>query len=108
MPDGYKHFSKTKPMRLEHFAPVCEWWSNRSEILIDDKPKAQKFTFAQIANELGYNLDQCGFPHEEQEILDPIDLIQRYQEERASINANIDKILDKIMMLITAQNGDVK
>ena len=25
MPDGYKHFSKTKPMLLEHFADCVEW-----------------------------------------------------------------------------------
>src|SRR5574344_940191 len=29
MPDDYKHFSKTKPMKIEHFAPLKEWW--RSE-----------------------------------------------------------------------------
>lgn len=27
MPEGYKHFSKTKPMKIEHFAPVVEWWN---------------------------------------------------------------------------------
>ncbi|MEI3102096.1 MAG: N-6 DNA methylase [Oscillospiraceae bacterium] len=26
MPEGYKHFSKTKPMKLEHFQPVLDWW----------------------------------------------------------------------------------
>ena len=31
MPEGYKHFSKTKPMKLEHFEPVMEWWDNRTE-----------------------------------------------------------------------------
>ena len=25
MPEGYKHFSKNKPMKLEHFEPVIEW-----------------------------------------------------------------------------------
>ena len=30
MPEGYKHFSKTKPMKLEHFAPVIDWWNNRT------------------------------------------------------------------------------
>ena len=32
MPEGYKHFSKTKPMKLEHFQPVLEWWNDRQEI----------------------------------------------------------------------------
>ena len=50
----------------------------------------------QLTKELGYNLDQCGYPHEEEEILDPLDLIQRYQEERASLNAEIDRVLAEI------------
>ena len=50
----------------------------------------------QLADEFGYNLDQCGYPHEEEEILDPLDLIQRYPEERASLNAEIDRVLSEI------------
>ena len=96
MPEGYKHFSKTKPMKIEHFAPVKEWWNNRQEITEDGFDKAKQFTAQQLAEELGYNLDQCGFPHEEEEILAPMDLIQRYQEERASLNAEIDRVLAEI------------
>ena len=96
MPEGYKHFSKTKPMRLEHFAPVAEWWENRRELSVDGFDKARKFTARQLAEELGYNLDQCGYPHIEEEILAPMDLIQRYQEERSSLNAEIDRVLAEI------------
>lgn len=95
MPEGLKHFSKTKPMRLEHFNPVIEWWKNRKEIIVDDNPKAKKFTAEELKN-LGYNFDQCGFPHKEEEILDPLDLMKLYQEERASLNAEIDRILAEI------------
>ena len=59
--------------------------------------KAKKFTAAELAEELGYNLDQCGYPHVEEEILAPMDLIQRYQEERSSLNAEIDRVLSEIM-----------
>jgi len=55
-----------------------------------------KFTAKQLAEELGYNLDQCGYPHVEEEILAPMDLIQRYQEERSSLNAEIDRVLAEI------------
>ena len=54
----------------------------------------------QLSGELGYNLDQCGFPHEEEEILDPMDLILRYQEERASLNAEIDRVLAEITAIL--------
>jgi len=101
MPEGYKHFSKTKPMKLEHFAPVVEWWNDRREIKDEDEKannswKSKCYTYDQLTGELGYNLDQCGYPHEEEEILDPMDLIQRYQEERSSLNAEIDRVLAEI------------
>lgn len=100
MPEGYKHFSKTKPMKLEHFAPAVEWWNNRRELTADGFDKAKKFTTRQLAEEFGYNLDQCGYPHEEEEILAPLDLIQRYEEERSSLNAEIDRVLADITAIL--------
>ena len=100
MPEGYKHFSKTKPMKLEHFQPVLDWWNDRQEIIEDGFDKAKKFTVQQLTEELGYNLDQCGYPHEEEEILAPMDLIHRYEEQRASLNAEIDRVLDRITSLL--------
>lgn len=96
MPEGYKHFSKTKPMKLEHFDPVVEWWNDRKPLNVDGFDKARCYTAEELSVDLGYNLDQCGFPHEEEEILDPLDLIHRYQEERASLNAEIDRVLAEI------------
>lgn len=95
MPDGYKNFSKTKPMKIEHFTPAIEWWNNREEITIDGFDKAKKYTAQELADK-NYNLDLCGFPHEEEEILPPKELIQQYQEKRASLNADIDRILEQI------------
>ncbi len=100
MPQGYKHFSKTKPMKMEHFQPVLDWWNDRQELTEDGFDKAKKFTAQQLTEELGYNLDQCGYPHEEEEILAPMDLIQRYEEQRASLNAEIDRVLAEITSLL--------
>ena len=95
MPDGYKNFSKTKPMELNHFAPAMDWWNNREEINIDGFDKAKKYTVQELV-ERNYNIDLCGYPHEEEEILPPKELIQQYQEKRASLNADIDRILGQI------------
>lgn len=95
MPDGYKNFSKTKPMELKHFTPAMEWWDDRKEIVIDGFDKAKKYTVQEII-EKNYNIDLCGYPHEEEEILPPKELIQQYQEKRASLNADIDRILGQI------------
>ena len=79
MPEGYKHFSKTKPMKLEHFAPAVEWWENRQEIQEEGFDKAKKYSIDEI-KEKNYNIDLCGYPHEEEEILPPKELIQQYQD----------------------------
>lgn len=103
MPDGYKNFSKTKPMKLAHFDKVIDWWDKREEIEIDGFYKAKKFTKKELAEDLSYNFDQCGYPHEEEVILDPMDLIYEYQEERHTLNANIDKILGEITRKLGGQ-----
>jgi type I restriction enzyme M protein len=99
MPEGYKNFSKTKPMKLEHFQPALDWWDNREEIEVDGFPKAKKYTVDEIiAN--NYNIDLCGYPHEEEEVLAPLDLIMEYQERRATLNAEIDKVLSELEALL--------
>ncbi|WP_405289001.1 N-6 DNA methylase [Methanobrevibacter sp.] len=99
MPEGYKHFSKTKPMKLEHFDDATEWWVDREPIEIDGFDKARKYTIQEIIDN-DYNLDLCGIPHEEEEILPPRELIAQYQEERARLNAQIDETLDEIKRIL--------
>lgn len=99
MPEGYKNFSKTKPMKTEHFAPAVDWWNKREEITVEGFDKARKFTAQEIA-ERNYNIDLCGYPHEEEEILPPDELIRQYQEKRAGLNADIDRILAQITEIL--------
>lgn len=99
MPEGYKNFSKTRPMKLDHFNDALNWWENREEIEVDGFPKAKRYTIDEII-ERSYNIDLCGFPHEEEVILEPMDLIQEYQEKRASLNAEIDHVLEQITSML--------
>lgn len=103
MPDGYKNFSKTKPILLDHFKPVVEWWNNREEITIDEFPKAKKYSKKEI-DELHYNLDLCGYPHIEDEILEPKELIQQFREKRESYNAEMERTLAKILEILDEDN----
>lgn len=99
-PEGVKSFTKTKPMQDKHFDPVREWWDNKKPITVDGKDKARFFT-AEELKDLHYNLDKCcPFPHEEEEILEPSELIARYQAERSELNANIDRILSDITAML--------
>ena len=99
MPKGYKHFSKTKPIKLEHFAPVKEWWENRREIEEDGNPKSKFYTVDELRDG-GFNLDLCGYPHEEEEILPPDELIRNYKAERAKLDAEIDQKLTQICEIL--------
>ena len=107
MPDGYKHFSKTKPMLLEHFADCIEWWSNRREIQDTDSEtfKAKSFTVEEIVNR-GYDLDLCGYPSTDEEILSPTETIRDFQERRATLNSKIDSRLEKLSALLQNIGGD--
>lgn len=104
LPEGYKAFSKTKPMRLEHFAPVTAWWNARKSLDEDGVPRAAVYAAKDIlANDA--NLDLCGFPHEEEEILPPAELIARYQSERRRLNALVDDKLARILAALEQQES---
>ena len=101
MPEGIKHFSKTKPMRRENFSPVDEWWNNRVEIKDTDTDtfKSKKYTKEEIENN-GYNLDLCGYPTVVKEILSPEETMRNFIEHRNALNAKLDKQLEEILSLL--------
>ncbi|MCD8285354.1 MAG: type I restriction-modification system subunit M [Prevotellaceae bacterium] len=94
MPEGYKHFSKTKPMRAEHFRPAELWWDERREIVSEEgrDEKARRFT-AQELMQMDCNFDQCKFPKDEQEVLPPAELLQDYLGKRRALDREIDRTL---------------
>lgn len=103
MPEGYKNFSKTKPMLLEHFKPILNWWKNRQEIEEDGIFRAKAFTLEELRSGC-FNLDLCGFPQEQEEILSPNELIRQYQEERQRLNAELDRVLSEIMPFLPKED----
>ena len=89
MPEGYKHFSKTKPMKLEHTQPIQDWWTDRREIIGDEVGEKSRVFSAQQLLDLDCNFDQCKFPKEDEEILPPAELF-------ASFHTKCDKYLHDI------------
>ncbi|NEG95682.1 N-6 DNA methylase [Bifidobacterium sp. SMB2] len=101
-PEGYKHFSKTKPLLPQHFQLVDEWWDARVEIPDPDVEgawKAKRYTVDELV-EGNYRLDKCGYPHEDEEILPPDQLISKYKSDKQRIETEIDSLLAQIMDLI--------
>ncbi len=101
MPEGYKHFSKTRPMKLEHCDPIIAWWNNRVEMIDEenDDEKARCFAVEDLMA-LSLNFDQCKFPKDEEEVLPPNDLLKQYHERRNQLDATIDRTLSEIQNLL--------
>jgi len=108
MPEGYKHFSKTKPMRLEHCKPIMDWWYNREEIFETNEDgevvseKSRKFTPEELV-EMDCDLDQCKFPKEEEEVLPTAELFSLFHEKSEK---HLDDIFGVISNLQTIMNGE--
>ena len=101
MPEGYKHFSKTKPMLAEHAKPIVNWWISREEIIAPETKdeKSRCFTAQQLVD-MDCNFDQCKFPKDEEEILPPKELLEDYYKKRAALDHEIDKTLAEIQKIL--------
>ncbi len=98
MPQGYKHFSKTKPMLDDHFKPVLEWWGQVEKGQWIGRTESDVSQYVPVEDIIagGYNLDLCGFPHEVVEILPPEEFIAHYLHEKTVISGRIESILGRI------------
>lgn len=93
MPEGYKNFSKTKPLLWNDGKTVQKY---RLTTLIRLKSiRSKKLQIETIISTFAVS------PHEEEKILPPKEIIHQYQEKRASLNADIDSILAQITDIIT-------
>lgn len=100
MPEGYKHFNKTNPMKLEHCQPIIDWWNNRQPLQDEDgNDKARCFTAEELIA-LSCNFDQCKFPKSEEEILPPAELLKNYYSRRAELDREIDRTLSEIQKIL--------
>lgn len=110
MPKGYKAFSKTKPVENKHFENIINWWNNRVEIKdrkdddsLTETWKSKKYTVQDIID-LGYNLDQCGYPIEEEIILSPKETMSKFISRRESLEKQLDEKISEIIKLM----GDIE
>ncbi|MEF3061966.1 N-6 DNA methylase, partial [Ralstonia solanacearum] len=87
-PAGYKSYSKTKPIRVEEFAPEKAWWGSEADGFASrvENEFAWKVSIETIkAN--GYNLDQKNPHRGEEESHDPDELLAQYQRLTAEAQA---------------------
>jgi len=103
LPGGKKFSMSKNPITIEKLQPILDWWNNRIEIK-DEKEdetatetwKSRKVSVEEI-KESGYSLDFCGFPKEETFVLSPEETIKAFKEQRAYLDAKMDRQLQIIM-----------
>lgn len=106
LPDGFKAFSKTKPVTLKHFEKIISWWNNRVEIKDEKKDesmsetwKSKRYSIEKLES-INYNLDQCGYPIEEEKILTPMETMDNFIKKREQLEKQLDEKLNNIIKLI--------
>lgn len=104
MPSDRKHFSKTKPMELAHFAPVIEWWNNRYEMEEDGFPKAKAYTALELAAN-DYDFGLCGFQEVAEEVLPSAELICQYHQKSEALNKTLKFHIESIVATISGQTA---
>lgn len=75
LPEGQKAYSKTKPIRIEEFAPIQEWWNNRAESEVSWKVSIDTI------KERGFDLD----------IKNPNKVVEEVVYDRKAIINRIEK-----------------
>ncbi|MCD4841005.1 MAG: SAM-dependent methyltransferase, partial [Methanosarcinales archaeon] len=90
-PEGYKSYSKTKPMRIEEFEPEKAWWENRQE---------NDFTWRVQVEDIkanGYNLDIKNPNNSDVGHGDPEELLEKYQILLANITETRNSLKQELI-----------
>lgn len=98
-PAGYKSYSKTKPMRLEEFAPEKAWWPTRIET-----EHAWKVPVEDIIAS-NYNLDIKNPNTIEKDNGDPEELLKEYQALLSEIKETRQELKEELMASLAGKNA---
>ena len=89
-PEGYKSYSKTKPIRIQEFEPEKAWWNNRQE-------NEYAWRVGVEAIKAGnYNLDIKNPNTPQEDNGDPDKLLGEYQDLLASISRTREELKDEL------------
>jgi type I restriction enzyme M protein len=90
-PEGYKSYSKTKPIRIEEFEPEKAWWENREE-----SEMAWCVSIKDIEAS-GYNLDIKNPNIVDPAMADPEEVLSEYNKLLSSLSETQDALKKELM-----------
>lgn len=94
LPEGYKKYTKTKPIRHEEFAVVKQWWANREE-----SEYAWKVSVEEIKDK-NFNLDLKN-PHKDEMVYEsPEELLIKYHQSKEEVQKVRDKLKEQLKEVI--------
>lgn len=86
LPEGVKAYNKTKPIRLEEFNPIKEWWNSREESDV-----AWRVSIDEIQKR-GYNLDIKNPNAKTEDELNPTEVLENYRAKKAETTKVLEQI----------------
>jgi len=92
LPEGQKAYSKTKPIRIEEFNPIKDWWNNRTESQVSWKVPMKTII------DRNYDLD----------IKNPNNVAEEVVYDRKGIIKNLENSFRKSLELLNELNGYLK
>jgi len=98
-PAGYKSYSKTKPIRIEEFAPEKAWWENREE---------SEFAWRVSVEDIkanNYNLDTKNPNKADEDHGDPVELLAKYKKLLAEVAETRDTLKLELMAAFERGQG---
>ena len=90
-PEGYKSYSKTKPMRIEEFEPEKAWWDDRAETEFAWKVPIKDIRAG------GYNLDIKNPHSPDNDLGDPDELLKQYKGLMQAVASVRDRLKAELM-----------
>jgi len=97
-PEGYKSYSKTKPMRIDEFEPEKAWWNKREE---------NEFAWRVPIKDIeagGYNLDIKNPHSPDNDLGDPDELLKQYQSLLKEAAGVRDQLKAELMKSLGGQS----
>lgn len=92
-PEGYKNYSKTRPMRVEEFATEIDWWGREADGFADREETHQAWRVSiEDIKARNYNLDIKNPWQGEQVSHAPDELLAQYAEQQKEIQAIRDQL----------------
>jgi len=98
-PEGYKSYSKTKPMRIEEFDVEKKWWGKRKE-----SEQAWKVSLKTIKDG-GYNLDIKNPNTVDNGPGDPDELLVAFKDLMAEVSETRDRLRDELAAALTGKGA---